>query len=906
MTDLKERFSLADQIESPKLWTEARRRAAAPEAPPTPTRLRSPGWRRVATGLVAFAVFAVAAVFAWDLSHPDSTPRPRPAPAVDLSTELPVGWSELPAPPEVRSGAATAWTGSQLLVWGGYEFTGSGDEDPSGDGFVFEGATRTWGALPDSPLSGRSDTASAWTGEELLIWGGFDGGFREVPYFDDGAAFDPLTETWRMLPAAPIGARTPFSVWTGRELIVWGSADRFGRLRDGAAYDPATNSWRTIANGPIDITDGSASWTSQEMIVFGAALDGNNHSDTPTAVGAAYDPDDDTWRELPPSELSPQAHTAQWIRGELIAWDYEHGTAAYDSNANTWRALPKVPLSFAECGPEGVATAQLIFGNYCGQTVLFSLQEDAWHREPIPGLEGEGCCRVLEPIAAGNAVLVPSHSYGMGLGEPDRRMFVYNPPMVVAADLPPGWSELPPPPEMRFDPAYAWTGSHLILWGGGGGNDYVSDVGYLYDAAEQTWRTIPDSPLEARSDTGFGWTGQELLIWGGMTGDSDLPTGEGFFDDGAAFNPIIGAWRRLPPAPIEARAPFSVWTGRELIVWGNDDRSLRLRDGAAYNPATDSWRTIADGPVDLTDGTAVWTGSEMLTFGAALHGGNFPQTDTAIGVAYDPQTDRWRRLPPSELSPQAHTAAWPGGELIAWDYEHRSAAYDPLTDAWRSLDDVPLRFYECGPNSVAIEGYVLGNFCGSMAVYTASEDQWHDVSLPGLAGWALQPIPTGDAFLVVGHSIELSDTPGRTYDTVMLAYVPNGSFACAGMARADASDRGDARSVAERFMLLRTHDAEDDLARLISPAGRDAFTHPDHDLRPLRGDYISPKVVFVDGPGPIVPDGPDVAYEIGVRMTTSPNEETFAETLFLSPGRNLAGEECPLLVQGGRSGLAGP
>ena len=234
------------------------------------------------------------------------------------------------------------------------------------------------------------------------------------------------------------------------------------------------------------------------------------------------------------------------------------------------------------------------------------------------------------------------------------------------------------------------------------------------------------------------------------------------------------------------------------------------------------------------------------------------------------------------------------------------AAYDPLTGAWRPLDDVPLRFYECGPNSVAIEGYVLGNFCGSMAVYAASEDQWHDVSLPGLAGWALQPIPTGDAFLVVGHSIELSETPGRTYDTVMLAYVPNGSFTCAGMARADASDRDDAGSVAERFMLLRTHDAEDDLARLISPAGRDAFTHLDGDLRPLRGDYISPQVVFVDGPDPIVPGGPDVAYEIGVRMTTSPDEATFAETLFLSPGRNLAGEECPLLVQGGRSGLAGP
>jgi N-acetylneuraminic acid mutarotase len=435
MTELKERFSLIDEIGTRDLWGEVRRRAAAPEAPPRAVDWPPGRGRRLAAAAVSLAVFVAAAVFAWDLSHLDPTFGPRPSPAVDLASEFPEGWSELPAPPEVRSEAATAWTGSQLLVWGGYEFTGSGDEDPSGGGFVFDGATRTWEALPDSPLFGRSDPAAAWTGEELLIWGGFDGGYREPPYFDDGAAFDPLTGRWRMLPAAPIGARAPFSVWTGQELIVWGSTHRFAGLPDGAAYDPTTNTWRTIADGPIDITDGSAVWTGEEMIVFGAALDSRNHADTPTAIAVAYDPAADTWRELPPSDLSPQAITAAWVNGELIAWDYEHATAAYDPGTDVWRTLPRVPLSFAECRPESVATSQLVFGNFCGQTVLFSSKEDAWHREAILGLDREGCCRVLEPVAAGNVVLVQSHSYGMGLGEPDRRMFVYNPPAVVRTDL---------------------------------------------------------------------------------------------------------------------------------------------------------------------------------------------------------------------------------------------------------------------------------------------------------------------------------------------------------------------------------------------------------------------------------------------------------------------------------------
>ncbi len=380
-------------------------------------------------------MFAGAAVFAWNLSHPELAPTPRPEPAVDLASELPEGWSELPAPPEVRSDAATAWTGSELLVWGGYEYVG-GNEDPGADGFAFGAATRRWEPLPPSPLEGRSGSAFAWTGQELLIWGGWDGGFRDPPYFSDGAAYDPVSGTWRMLPAAPIDARTAFSVWTGEEMIVWGSTDRADRRLDGAAYDPITNAWRIIADGPIDITDGSAVWTGDEMIVFGAALDGNNHADTPTAIGAAYDPTSDTWRELPPSDLSPQAMTAEWLNGELIAWDYDQASAAYDPIDDAWRPLERVPLAFSECRPVSVATSRTVFGEFCGKTVAFSTDEEAWRRIPMPLPSDSigGCCWVHEPVVAGDVVLVPSHLYGVQLEALERRMFVYNPPPTVRPD----------------------------------------------------------------------------------------------------------------------------------------------------------------------------------------------------------------------------------------------------------------------------------------------------------------------------------------------------------------------------------------------------------------------------------------------------------------------------------------
>jgi hypothetical protein len=437
MTELRDRFAVADQIGTPELWAEARRRVAAvPDAPQVLDPTWSPAWRRLGTGIVAFAVFAAAAVFAWDLAHPEPGPGPRPIPVVDLATELPIGWSELPPPPEVRSGAASAWTGSELLIWGGFEYVG-GNEDPDAGGFAFDAQARTWSELPASPLHGRSDAASAWTGSELLVWGGWDGGFRDPPYFDDGAAFDPVAGIWRMIAPAPIEARSAFSVWTGEELIVWGSRERADRRVDGAAYDPATNAWRMIADGPIDITDGSAVWTGEEMIVFGAALDSNNHADAPTAIAAAYDPVADVWRELPASDLSPQAMTAEWLNGELIAWDYDHASAAFDPVTNAWQSLSDVPLRFSECRPVTVATSETVFGEFCGGMVVFSPKERAWHRTPIgaPAPDTpDGCCPVFEPTAAGDVVLVATHWYGAALEAMDRRMFAYNPPEDVSTD----------------------------------------------------------------------------------------------------------------------------------------------------------------------------------------------------------------------------------------------------------------------------------------------------------------------------------------------------------------------------------------------------------------------------------------------------------------------------------------
>ena len=154
----------------------------------------------------------------------------------------------------------------------------------------------------------------------------------------------------------------------------------------------------------------------------------------------------------------------------------------------------------------------------------------------------------------------------------------------------------------------------------------------------------------------------------------------------------------------------------------------------------------------------------MIVFGAALHGGNDPETPTAIGAAYDPETDSWRKLPDSELSPQASTAAWNGSELIAWDYLNDSAAYDPATDTWRPLPRIPLHEYECSPESVGVDGFVLGDYCGLLTLYEPVEDAWSDITRADLEGWELELMPAPPAFVLLAqHSSDTSITRMFSY-----------------------------------------------------------------------------------------------------------------------------------------------
>lgn len=333
--------------------------------------------------------------------------------------ELPRGWREFPAPPEARVEAAMAWTGDELLMWSGYVYTGYSDEVAQDDGFRFDARTEQWGRIAKSPLEARSSPAAAWTGTEMLVWGGAQN-TSYTSFFSEGAAYAPTTDEWRSLPDAPISARAPLSVWTGSELIVWGSTGTDDIATDGAAYDPAKNSWRTIAEAPSALGRATAVWTGEEMIVLGDAGEGHDGSSMAPAAALAYNPATDNWRWLPDSNLSNNASTAAWNGEEMIAWDYLHKTQAYDPTTNRWRDLSTVPLEDYECGPTSVSVDGYVFGDYCGQMALFDPAADRW-RDVTRDPRSVGWGYTLH--AAGDvALLIGSH-----IETQERGFFAYRP-----------------------------------------------------------------------------------------------------------------------------------------------------------------------------------------------------------------------------------------------------------------------------------------------------------------------------------------------------------------------------------------------------------------------------------------------------------------------------------------------
>ncbi len=357
-------------------------------------------------------------------------------------------------------------------------------------------------------------------------------------------ATPPAAGTWRRLPPAPIAPSfNVVSVWTGRQMLIFGRAqpDPPWSVNVAATYNPSLDTWQLLAPppGPTGNYEGqyNAAWTGKEMLVSGPA------------TYEAFNPVTNRWRSLPKS-IVPDGIVV-WTGREMIGWgggccgDASSEGAAYNPATNTRRKLARSPLA-PEQRPIGAWTGR--------ELVLFVSGMKPTTTKPWPA-------RLARAAA-------------------------YNP----VTDT---WRRIAPLPAVRTNPNAVWDGREVLVVGGTGAPrgknpPAAAAVGFAYNPGTNRWRRLPRMDA-GRAGAAAVWTGKRLLIWGGTTGapyDVKLVTP----NQGLAYDPKTNRWSPLPRAPLTGRLdPTAVWTGHAMIVWGGHKPAIPqgrvFADGAAFRPA---------------------------------------------------------------------------------------------------------------------------------------------------------------------------------------------------------------------------------------------------------------------------------------------------------------------------------
>lgn len=245
--------------------------------------------------------------------------------------------------PSPRWAHTSVWTGQEMIVWGG--FSGAFQFQTLGDGARYNPQTDTWTpvSLTGAP-SARFNHTAVWTGNEMIVWGGypFSGGASGM---STGARYNPTTDGWIPVQSAnaPAGRGNHSSVWTGSGMIIWGGdTGNPSLLNDGGVYDPGTNTWMvtSLTGAPTPRSLHGAAWTGSELIVFGGQTSTLTSSGSNT--GGRYSPTADTWTQMnsngAPSSTFTVSAPVVWSGTELMAW-LGGGGARYNPVADVWSAM---------------------------------------------------------------------------------------------------------------------------------------------------------------------------------------------------------------------------------------------------------------------------------------------------------------------------------------------------------------------------------------------------------------------------------------------------------------------------------------------------------------------------------------------------------------------------------------
>ncbi len=302
-------------------------------------------------------------------------------------------WRPLPPGPGVpcpRWDHRAVWTGREVIFWGGTDGTVAESASALGDGSCWDPVTRQW--RPVSVLGApppRFGFSAVWSGREMIVWGGED--FSRT--LDAGGRYDPRTDSWIPMaanPIAPKGARGHGAAWLDGWMVTWGGeywnehGATYEYVERGSRYDPAGDRWEPISTdgAPALRVDVRATPVGEEIVFWG----GWDYSSGSLDTGGRYDPHTDSWR--PMSTLDAPGgrydHVQVWNGRRLLVWAGYDGLVplrsggTYDPETDEWEAIP------TEGAP---AAAYRGGGAWTGELFL------AWGGAPASSSGGTWCTR---------------------------------------------------------------------------------------------------------------------------------------------------------------------------------------------------------------------------------------------------------------------------------------------------------------------------------------------------------------------------------------------------------------------------------------------------------------------------------------------------------------------------------
>jgi N-acetylneuraminic acid mutarotase len=237
------------------------------------------------------------------------------------------------------------------------------------------------------------------------------------------------------------------------------------------------------------------------------------------------------------------------------------------------------------------------------------------------------------------------------------------------------WSNIASFPDKRYLTASVWTGTHIIVWGGGVTNNLGDDIfvntGYKYDPVSNTWSPISNigAPSARRSHLAV-WTGDKMIVWGGVYGSLIANSGSyspsGLASGGGIYDPVTDTWTAIPgfsDSPLDTNL---IWTGNNAFIFGGSLWGGLGSGGRVYDIDSNSWSTTSTtnqpSPGSRNYPTTVWSGTHAIVWGGNYSG------PLNTGGLYEPTSDTW--TPTTTYGgPSArygHTAVWIGTKMIVW------------------------------------------------------------------------------------------------------------------------------------------------------------------------------------------------------------------------------------------------